>query len=275
MKVAVVSGKGGTGKTFVSVNLALASGSAYADCDVEEPNGPLFFNPTIDRCVEVDVMVPRIDPALCKGCRRCTEFCRFNALAFVLDRPRLFPEVCHSCGGCAIVCPTGAISAASKTVGEASSGTAAGIRVAGGRMVVGEASGVPVVRAVLEMVPDGDAVVDGPPGSGCMVSEALSRTDCCVIVGEPTAFGAHNMRMVSELAAKMGRPCAAVLNKCADGPNPSRDYCESAGLPVLAEIPFDRGLAEMTSEGRIAAACDPEWRRFFSDLMARIKEALA
>ena len=153
MRIAVLSGKGGAGKTLVAVNLAAALGQAvYVDCDVEEPNGHLFLRPVIETITPVTVRQPVFDHSRCNGCRACVDFCRFNALAFVGDGPLLFPEVCHACGGCALLCPQGAVSEQAYEVGVIEQGQSRGITVLTGRMHPGQASGVPIVRALWSLL---------------------------------------------------------------------------------------------------------------------------
>ena len=96
----MLSGKGGTGKTLVSVNLAaVTKTSTYIDCDVEEPNGYLFFKPENIQEEEVSIRIPKVDEKLCSGCRKCVDFCKFNALAYIKDKLIVFEAVCHSYGG--------------------------------------------------------------------------------------------------------------------------------------------------------------------------------
>lgn len=271
---AVLSGKGGTGKTLVSVNLAAAVPAAvYLDCDVEAPNGDLFFKSGASVRETVTVKVPEIDAGRCDGCRKCVDFCAFHALAFVGKRPILFDEVCHACGGCALICPEKAIRETEKPVGTVASGTSGRVAVHTGRLSIGEASGIPVIRRVLGKIPeDGEAPVfiDCPPGSACAVMESIREADLCVLVAEPTVFGAHNLAMVHELAALFGKPCGAVLNKCQPGENPSEAYCAAHGVPILGRIPYDAELGLLTSEGEIAARERERFRRLFEALWDRI-----
>lgn len=276
--VAVLSGKGGTGKTLVSVNLAAAAPEAvYLDCDVEEPDGDLFFKSAASLREQVTVRVPEIDAGRCVGCRKCVDFCAFHALAFLGGRPVLFDEVCHACGGCALVCPEKAIREKEKAVGTVTSGVSGRVAVHTGRLSIGEASGIPVIRKVLQKIPvDGGAPVfiDCPPGSGCAVMESLREADYCVLVAEPTVFGAHNLAMVHELAVLFGRPCGVVLNKDQPGENPSEAFCTERGLPILGRIPYDARLGLLSSEGKIAVREDAGFRALFKKLLDRIgKEA--
>ena len=147
MNIAVLSGKGGTGKTFVSCNLSSAIGkSAYIDCDVEEPNGHLFFKPEKVRSQDVCVKLPQIIANKCNQCRKCTDFCHFNALAFIKEKPMLFRGVCHSCGGCKIVCPNHAIVEKDYPIGVIHTGQHRSVTVKSGIMNMGEESGVPIIR---------------------------------------------------------------------------------------------------------------------------------
>ena len=275
----MLSGKGGTGKTLVSVNLAAAANEAvYLDCDVEEPNGHLFWKPEISGEETVTVKIPEFDGNRCTGCRKCVEFCAFHALAFVGKKPILFDEVCHSCGGCALLCPAKAIRETEKAVGTVSSGRSEKVTVHTGRLNIGETSGIPVIRALLEKIPRGGSrpvFIDCPPGSSCAVMESIRDADFCVLVAEPTVFGAHNLAMVYELVTLFQKPCGAVLNKCLEkSKNPSEAFCTEHRIPILGRIPFDAELGTLNSEGKIAALESKRFRMLFSSLLDRIgKEA--
>jgi len=273
MKIAVLSGKGGAGKTLVAVNLAAAAGQAtYIDCDVEAPNGRLFFRP--QRCTETTVTtpLPAFDTARCNGCRKCVDFCRFHALVYIKGSPRVFPEVCHACGGCAMVCPVQAITETARPVGVVESGWHGGVHVVTGVLSPGEASGIPVIHAALtDGVADGGlCVIDCPPGSACAVSESVSGADYCVLVAEPSAFGFHNFRMVCELVTLLQKPCGVVINKQLAPYAPLEDFCAETGLPILLRLPYTPALAQKTAAGEIACEADEELRRTFSELLGKI-----
>ena len=130
VRIAVLSGKGGTGKTLVSVNLAAAAPDAiYLDCDVEEPNGHLFFKPEHVQEEEVTIKIPVVDNSMCNGCRKCVDFCRFNALAYIKDRLIVFDEICHSCGGCVMLCPEKALTEQDKVIGKVQKGISGDVTV--------------------------------------------------------------------------------------------------------------------------------------------------
>lgn len=275
MKIAVLSGKGGAGKTLVACGLACAAGRAvYADCDVEEPNGRLFFKPENTVIRPVLRRMPAFDAQKCTGCRKCVERCRFNALVFVKGAPMLFGEVCHSCGVCAYVCPEGAVAEAGLEVGAVESGVRGGIRVVTGELKLGEATGVPVIAAALEEAGDeGTVIIDCPPGSACPVMEAAREAGYCVLVTEPTAFGLHDLRLVVELMRVMGKPCGVVVNKAGAEYAPLEEYLAREGLPVLARIPYSENLAAIVSAGGLAYDEDAQARELFTALLGRIREA--
>lgn len=270
MKIAVLSGKGGTGKTFVSVNLAASvENSLYVDCDVEEPNGLLFLPCPDTEERAVSVMLPHFDADRCVGCRACTDFCQFNALAFIAGKPKVFAEVCHSCGGCSLVCPSGAVSEIPKPIGKLKLGESGQVGVISGELNIGEASGVPIIRSALREATARNApltVIDCPPGSACTVTECISCADYCITVAEPTLFGLHDLGMVTELIQKLNKPCGVVINKWDGDFPPLEAFCSEKGLPILARIPFSRQLASLISEGHLASKDSTEAREIFSRL---------
>lgn len=273
MKIAVLSGKGGTGKTMLSVNLAAAAGrSIYIDCDVEEPNGHLFFKPCHIESEQICIKIPAVDQQLCNGCRVCTDFCKFNALAYINDRLLIFEEACHSCGGCTLFCPEQALSERNKVVGEIRRGVSENVRVFSGFLNVGEPSGVPVIKGLLKHVPSGTAFIDCPPGSACIVMESIKDADFCILAAEPTLFGVHNLSMVHELLEIFGKPHGVVINKCLPGENPAEEFCRGKGIKVLGKIPFDHELGIINSNALIAARKDKEWSGIFSDLLQKVTE---
>ncbi len=276
MKIAVLSGKGGTGKTLVSVNLAEVAGEAlYLDCDVEEPNGYLFFKPLQVETQAVTVKIPVVDQEQCTGCRQCVDFCQFNALAHIKDRLIVFEEICHSCGGCVLVCPEKAFTEKDKEIGRIERGIAGLVQVHTGIMNTGEESGSPLIGCLLR---DSDGhsdlltVIDCPPGTSCIVMDTVAGADYCVLVAEPTIFGAHNLAMVHELVTLMGKPFGVVLNKIQEGDNPSEQFCMDKEIPILGRIPFDEKLGLLNSNGAIVVRKDEAYRRIFSDLLTAIRK---
>lgn len=269
MRLAVLSGKGGAGKTFVAVNLAVTAGRAtYIDCDVEEPNGHLFLKPEAISEQPVTTRLPVFDPARCTGCRACVDFCRFNALLFLRGTPMVFPEVCHACGGCALVCPADAVSETERPLGHLELGRTGETTVITGVLDPGEASGMEVIRAALAAGSDpGLTVIDCPPGSACGVMECVSGADLCLLVAEPTAFGLHNFRMVHELVTLLGKPCGVVINKEERPYEPLDRYCREQELPILLRLPYNAAAAELAARGEIVCRQDEETAARFCTLL--------
>ncbi len=275
MRVAVLSGKGGAGKTLVSVNLACAANAdTYLDCDVEEPNAHLFLRPRILAEKQIFVKAPRVDANRCTGCRVCVDFCRFNALALIRGKPLVFYEVCHSCGGCSLFCPEKAITEVDRRVGVVEEGKTGGLRVFTGRLDMGEISGVPIIKALLEHLPEqGLCILDCPPGSGCAVMESIREADFCLLVAEPTRFGVHNLAMVHTLVKLFKKPLGVVINKWQPGStDPAHAFCTENDVPILATIPFDEVLGKLNSEGKIAVQEIPAYRELFETLAATLQK---
>ena len=279
MKIAVLSGKGGTGKTLVSVNLASVADSAtYVDCDVEEPNGHLFLKPENISTTPVNKKMPVSDPDRCTGCGKCADFCKFNAIACIKGKWMLFDDVCHSCGGCSIVCPEKAISETDKTIGYIKSGTSDSVNIYTGTMNVGEASGVPIINSLLQAtrkVKTPFTVIDCPPGSACTVMESIQDADYCVLVAEPTIFGAHNLSMVYNLVKVFNKPFGVVLNKCLDEENPSEEFCKDHNIKILTKIPFNKDLGTLNSNGKIIVNEKEEYRNLFKGLLDTVEKEVA
>lgn len=276
MKIAVLSGKGGTGKTLISVNLAAAAEKAvYLDCDVEEPNGHLFFKPEILYEEEISVKIPVADEKQCSGCRTCVDFCKFNALAYIKDIPVVFDEVCHSCGGCILLCPEKALSEKEKNIGKIQKGVSGQVTVYTGILNTGEASGIPLIKRLLNenrKEKGMPAIIDCPPGSACIVMESIRDADYCILAAEPTVFGVHNLNMVYELVKLFRKPYGVVLNKCQEGENPAERFCEEKGIRVLGRIPFDNELGTMNSNAKIAVRESEKYRALFSSLLKTVTE---
>ncbi len=285
MKIAVLSGKGGTGKTFVSVNLACAAESAaksnlnsvYVDCDVEEPNGNLFLKPTNIKKSGVNVTVPVVDNTKCTGCRKCSDFCKYNALAYVKDRLLIFNEVCHSCGGCIIFCPQKALKERQREIGVIEEGISGKTTVFAGNLNTGEVSGVPIIKELLQKLPDnGSVIIDCPPGSACTVMESIRQVDYCLLVAEPTLFGVHNLSMVYELVKLLKKPFGVVLNKClADEENPSEQFCKENRITIIEKIPYDKEIGRLNSKGLAAVRENGTYKKLFERILDKlVKESL-
>ncbi len=275
MKIAVLSGKGGTGKTLVSVNLAaVAKDAVYIDCDVEEPNGHLFFKPEKVETEKVTVKIPTVDEQKCNACRECVDFCKFHALAFVGSKLMVFDEVCHSCGGCVLFCPEKALSEQEKIIGEVQRGVSEEVKVNTGILNTGEASGIPIIHKLLRHpnAAEETVFIDCPPGSACIVMESIKDADYCILVAEPSVFGVHNLNMVYELVKLFNKPHAVVLNKCLDGENPAETFCLENDIKILGKIPFDSELGTLNSNALVSVREREKYWDLFSALLQSVRE---
>jgi len=278
MRVAVASGKGGTGKTTVATNLAwIASENGrsvgYVDCDVEEPNGAIFLKPKIHQKKPVNVSVPEVDPVECTGCGQCGQICQYSAIVVMNGKVLVFPELCHGCAGCWLVCPTGAITEVFRQTGQIEEGKAGKIHFAQGLLNIGEAMSPPVIRAAKESAQEVDlCIVDSPPGTSCPVIESVRDADYVLLVTEPTPFGLNDLKLAVEMVRAIDLPFGVVINRADSGDNQTKDYCASEGIDILASIPDDRQIAEAYSRGEMICDAIPHYRNLFTDLLTRLTE---
>ena len=279
MIVTVASGKGGTGKTMVSASLtAVWDGPTVAvDLDVEEPNLHLFLNPTIEGETKAEVTVPVVDKSRCDHCRDCVDLCQFKALLMLGKNLLVFPEMCHGCGGCFAICQRNALKPGGRELGHISWGHSGDTRFLMGRLRVGEAMSPPLMRQVKARLRDmlqeqpSDVIVDAPPGTSCPAINAVKDSDLILLVTEPTPFGFHDLKLARKAFTALGSPMAVVINRAGLGDRAVYDYCASTHLPILAEIPFDRRVAEAYSRGQLAVQVSTEYRNLFRSLADRIR----
>jgi MinD superfamily P-loop ATPase len=291
MKIAVASGKGGTGKTTIAASLALSLAEdarvdpatatpVFLDCDVEGPNAHLFLAPAFERRRDVAIQVPRVDAAKCTACGRCAEVCQYHAIVVLGKQSLVFSQLCHGCGSCTLVCPAGAISEEPHAIGSLEAGMAArGIRFARGVLDVGEPMAVPAIRQLKRwaLPPDGGtAILDAPPGASCPMVEAVRGADYLLLVAEATPFGLHDLRLAVQVAGELGIPAGVVINRAGIGDAGVDAFCASAGLPVFLHIPFERAIAEGIAQGRTLLDIHPEYaprlRTMFGEIGERVKD---
>lgn len=279
MIYAVASGKGGTGKTTVSASLtALWDNPVTAvDLDVEEPNLHLFLHPEVTATEKAYIEVPEVDESKCTSCRACAEICQFKAINVMAGTLLAFPEMCHGCGGCLAVCPEGAITPGRRELGEIVRGTANEKEFVMGRLRIGEAMSPPLMKQIRKrfMRPDhaGDIIVDAPPGVSCPAVSAVIDTDCIVLVTEPTPFGFHDFKLAWEAFSPFDIPMGAVINRAGMGDDSVHNFCKEKDIPIWAEIPYDRAIAEAYSNGKIVAEALAPMREIFTTLRHNMQQA--
>lgn len=280
MKIAVASGKGGTGKTTISTNLALyvagqGYDTVYFDCDVEEPNGHLFLRPVITKKEASSIPVPVIDESKCNACGECVRFCEYKALVRLGKIVMVFPELCHGCGGCTIGCPNHAIQEQEREIGIIEAGQSGKVGFVHGRMNIGEAMSPPLIRDVLQQIPNKEVnIIDAPPGTSCPVIASIRDTDFVVLVTEPTPFGLNDLGLALDMIRELGIPHGVVVNRAEDGNRDAESFCEKRQVEILAQIADDRRIAECYSKGELILIGVPGVQKRFEELWQVIRKRL-
>jgi len=283
--IAISSGKGGTGKTFVATNIAAVlaqddphiatcaevlkkGGLTYLDCDVEEPNGHLFLKPVISGKEDVLLTSPAgIEDSLCTKCGRCAEVCNYNAITKINDRMLFFNNLCHACDACKIACPVNAIIEKEKKIGTLVHGKSGLIDVHYALLETAEGGMSPrLIRRVKEYTSEGINILDSPPGTACPVVETVKDADLCVLVTDPTPFGINDLRLAVEMCRDLGREPVVLVNRAEYRNDDLKRYCMKEGLEIIGEIPDDRRIAETYSTGEIVVDRIPEYRDLFTGL---------
>ncbi len=277
MIITIASGKGGTGKTTVTVNLAASApegAAAVFDCDVEEPNSHIFLKPENLSTMPISTMVPRVDMDKCTLCKACEEICQFSAITTIGKKVMTFPEMCHSCQGCVMVCPEGAITASARELGTLIQGVnTRGIPLTWGELRVGEAMSPPLIEQVKEKIAPGKtALVDAPPGTSCPAISALRNSDFALLVAEPTPFGLNDLALTVEALRVLKVPMGIVINRD-DGESRVIDaYADREKIEILERIPFTRQAASVCSKGLLLVDEIAEMKPLFARLYATVME---
>jgi len=279
MKIAVASGKGGTGKTTIATSLVLSLANVtpaplFLDCDVEAPNAHLFLRPTFERRQEVGILIPRVDESKCTYCGKCAQVCQYHAIAVLGKKTLVFAQLCHGCGSCTLVCPERAISEVPDVMGVLEAGPArAGITFARGLLNIGEPMAVPVIRQLKKWIapePNQIVILDAPPGTSCPVVESVRGADFLLLVTEPTPFGLHDLRLAAQIARELKIPAGVVVNRDGIGDARVDAFCAAERLPILLRVPFDRALAEGIARGQTLVDIRPEYGARFRQIVAQI-----
>jgi MinD superfamily P-loop ATPase len=275
--IAVASGKGGTGKTTIAVNLAQYITASdrlvqYLDCDVEEPNGHIFLKPKIDRTQQVTIDVPEVDLKKCIGCGKCGQICQYSAIVYIKENVLTFEQLCHSCGGCMRVCPVDAIKPKPFHIGDIEFGKTGKVDFISGRLCIGNVRTPSLIKQVKKHIKqDCLAIVDVPPGTSCPVVEAVKGANFVLLVTEPTPFGLNDLKLAVNLVRKMNLPFAVAVNRYGLGNDDVEKYCNTEGIEIALKLPDDRRIAEAYSTGQMIIDALSEYRKKFSELYENIK----
>lgn len=283
-KIAVASGKGGTGKTTVSLNLfrqfakELTKEVMLVDCDVEEPNAALFY-PKAKRgtTLEVTQEIPVIDTEKCTFCRKCVEYCEFNAILVMppVQFAEINPNLCHSCGACQVACKHSAIRVRDESIGHINHyQTETGRGIMDGSLKIGSPMQTMVIRTLKKSLPPNMDVLlfDAPPGTSCPVVETLSGSDYVILVTEPTPFGLHDLKLMITLMNVLKIPFGVVINKAKLGNRDVYKYLNERNIEILCEIPFDPGYASQYASGQLFIEIPEQISEAYSRLNRKLLE---
>lgn len=271
IKIAVASGKGGTGKTFVATNIfrTLLTNNYSAmlvDCDAEAPNSTAFFDTSLLKQNEVTQLVPVIDKEKCTYCGKCHEYCSYNAI-FILPPMKIIQvieDLCHGCGACLVACKYEAITEKPVSLGKVSlysnNCTPSLIEA---RMNIGVMSPVPVIKAAVKQIDHQTDIVilDAPPGTSCPFIQTVAPTDYVILVTEPTPFGLSDLKQSVETLRKMNKSFGVIINRVGIGNNKVQEFLYNEDIALLLEIPYKKKIAELYSNGKLVTDTDPFFAR--------------
>ncbi|MHC1733331.1 MAG: P-loop NTPase [Bacteroidales bacterium] len=279
MKIAVASGKGGTGKTFVATNLFnVLSGRGetvtLVDCDADAPDDLLFFTAEKISETEVTHQVPVINKDACTWCGRCSKWCNYNAIFYVPTAKviEVIENLCHGCGACSFACNSGAITEKPVVLGTVTSfRTDRGYPLVEARLRVNEMSPVRVIKAAIqEAGDDGVVILDSPPGTSCPFIQTVDRADYVVLVTEPTPFGLSDLRQSVETLKTLHKHCGVIINRADIGDSGVKNYLSVEQIPLLGVIDYDTAIARSYSEGRLITDESEIMTGFFAGIADKI-----
>ncbi len=279
MKISVASGKGGTGKTFVSTSLALSIDKelVFLDLDVEEPNAHIFIKPEFHEENDVGIPVPRVDYERCDFCGVCQEVCAYNAI-FAFPNTRkvvVFDELCKGCGACVVLCPQKALYEVPRPVGKMRHGRNGKIEFYDGKLNTGEINTTYMITHIQKQVKEANLViVDSPPGTSCPMIQAIKGSDFVILVTEPTPFGLFDLSLAYEVVKKMGIPAGIVINRYGIGDDRVEKFAEERKIPILLKIPFSKEIARYYSEGIPIVQVEERWKEEFRSVFEKVNQIL-
>lgn len=281
IKIAIASGKGGTGKTFVATNIfySLVNNQIDAtlvDCDAEVPNAIAFFDVRTVSSTVVTQLVPVIDTEKCTFCGKCHEYCNYNAI-FILPPSKIInviEDLCHGCGACLAACDYDAISEKPVPLGNVTSYSYNNSQsLLEARMNIGVMSPVSVIKAAIKQIKEqpGIAILDSPPGTSCPFIQTVEQSDYVILVTEPTPFGLSDLRQSVETLKTMDKKFGVIINRAGLGNNQVQEYLENENIPLFLEIPYKKETAELYSKGKLVSEID---EFFEKQLLAVIENIL-
>ncbi len=267
MKIAIASGKGGTGKTTLSTNLASFLAESHkvvlTDLDVEEPNSALFLKTELFHQEDKFKMIPQWVEDKCTLCGICQKSCNYHAVIQIIDSIMVFPELCHSCYACSELCPEDALPMIPKKLGELKHMKTEQFDFVESRLIIGEEQAVPLIKQTLKYIDanfnsDYIKLYDSPPGTSCPVIEATKDADFVILITEPTPFGLNDVILAIETMQELKKDFGVVINRYGIGNDDIIDYCSENQIPILAKIPNSREVATLYSKGELLYKKLPE-----------------
>lgn len=272
MIIAIASGKGGTGKTFVSTNLFWVSENRnieveIIDCDSEEPNVAEFITGNLLKSETITQNIPIIDTNSCIFCGKCFDYCAYHAIVYLPTGGfiEVVRDLCHDCGACSLMCETGAITEIKKRIGEITSYQVSSNAILTElRADVGVYTPVPILKKALKNLSNTKlTILDAPPGISCPFIATAEQADYIVLVTEPTPFGLNDLKLTVDTLKELNKPFGVIINRAGLGDGAVYDYLKNEDITLLLEIPFDREIATIYSQGKLVAKENKEYRVLF------------